>query len=401
MATYREDNLLLGNNNIANINDDEKMFVRIETETRQNEVVRYQYDNHLGSAYLELDEVGSIISYEEYHPFGTTSYRAGKNETEVSLKRYKYNGKEWDEETGLYYYGARYYAAWLCRFISVDPLQFEYPELTPFQYASNRPITCIDLDGCEAMRPDEFYSSDCGEANTTMTDYPLLDTTVDAGIWINGADGNAIQYVPGMEYKGDAFIETAVNTLNTLYNESSTAAELIDNLVGSKFTYNIVATDGANVYSPDSPAVIIHDSITNKTTGSHEASGGTIKWNKDGGPSGVPEQQFKNTIYQSIAVKRPEISLIHELAHADDNRQGTLLPKAVLDDNTKTMPMSDWKATNVENSVRAEMNLPLRTHYVISQDGKPVGPKLLNLDFKGNISSVYNNKHFYPKKMIQ
>jgi hypothetical protein len=43
----------------------------------------------------------------------------------------------------------RYYAAWLCRFVSVDPLQFEYPELTPFQYASNRPVTGIDMDGLE------------------------------------------------------------------------------------------------------------------------------------------------------------------------------------------------------------------------------------------------------------
>ena len=43
-----------------------------------------------------------------------------------------------------------YYAAWICRFVSVDPLQFKYPELTPFQYASNRPITFTDVDGGEA-----------------------------------------------------------------------------------------------------------------------------------------------------------------------------------------------------------------------------------------------------------
>jgi RHS repeat-associated protein len=115
--------------------------------------IRYQYDNHLGSACLELDEQAQIISYEEYHPFGTTSYRSGRSLTETSLKRYKYVGKERDEETGLYYYGARYYAAWLCRFVSVDPIQFDYPELTPYQYASNRPVTMIDIDGLEAAQP--------------------------------------------------------------------------------------------------------------------------------------------------------------------------------------------------------------------------------------------------------
>ena len=64
--------------------------------------VRYQYDNHLGSACLELNYQGKIISYEEYHPFGTTSYRSGRSEVDVALKRYKYVGKERNEETGLY-----------------------------------------------------------------------------------------------------------------------------------------------------------------------------------------------------------------------------------------------------------------------------------------------------------
>jgi RHS repeat-associated protein len=109
----------------------------------------------LGSACLELDANANIISYEEYHPFGTTSYRAGRSYAEVSQKRYKYCGKERDEETGLYYYGARYYAGWLCRFVSVDPLQHEYPYYTPYQYAGNKPITYVDLDGLEEILPNE------------------------------------------------------------------------------------------------------------------------------------------------------------------------------------------------------------------------------------------------------
>nr|WP_321452867.1 RHS repeat-associated core domain-containing protein [uncultured Carboxylicivirga sp.] len=149
----------------VNISDDKKKIATAETLTVDQgsltvnpvAVIRYQYDNHLGSASLELDEQANIISYEEYHPFGTTSYRSGRTETETSQKRYKYVGKERDEETGLYYYGFRYYAAWLCRFVSVDPLQFEYPHYTPFQYAGNKPISYIDLDGLEEAQPDEDY----------------------------------------------------------------------------------------------------------------------------------------------------------------------------------------------------------------------------------------------------
>ncbi|MCD4697340.1 MAG: hypothetical protein K8S16_13980, partial [Bacteroidales bacterium] len=73
---------------------------------------------------------------------------------EVSLKRYKYVGKERDDETGLYYYGARYYAAWIARFVSVDPLQHKYPHYTPYQYAGNKPISYIDLDGLEEAKPE-------------------------------------------------------------------------------------------------------------------------------------------------------------------------------------------------------------------------------------------------------
>jgi len=73
--------------------------------------------------------------------------------------------KELDNETGLYYYGMRYYVAWICRFISVDPLQHKYPELTPFQYASDNPITMIDLDGLEGI-----VSPKSGLSLTWLTD---------------------------------------------------------------------------------------------------------------------------------------------------------------------------------------------------------------------------------------
>jgi RHS repeat-associated protein len=124
-----------------------KYVMRIEQKTGESEIVRYQYDNHLGSACLELDDAGQIISYEEYHPFGTTSYRSGRSEMEVSLKRYKYCGKERDEGTGLYYYGMRYYAAWLCRFVSVDPLKEERVWVTPYNYCQNNPVTRTDQTG--------------------------------------------------------------------------------------------------------------------------------------------------------------------------------------------------------------------------------------------------------------
>jgi RHS repeat-associated protein len=100
-------------------------------------------DDHLGSAVAQTDAQGTLVSREEYYPFGETSFGS------TDKKRYRFCGKELDAESGLYYYGLRYYAPWICRFVSVDPLVAQYPALTSYQYASNRPLTLFDVDGLE------------------------------------------------------------------------------------------------------------------------------------------------------------------------------------------------------------------------------------------------------------
>ena len=77
------------------------------------------------------------------------------NDTEVSQKRYRYCGKERDEESGLYYYGARYYAAWLCRFTAVDPRAASFPYQSSFVYAANNPTTYSDYNGEYAVKEPE------------------------------------------------------------------------------------------------------------------------------------------------------------------------------------------------------------------------------------------------------
>jgi RHS repeat-associated protein len=111
--------------------------------------VRYVYGNHLGSAALETDDAGEPLSYEEYHPFGTTAYRSGRSETEVSLKRFRYIGRERDAETGLYQCGVRYYAAWLGRWTSPDPAGF-VDGLNLFRYSRNNPVCLADPNGMQS-----------------------------------------------------------------------------------------------------------------------------------------------------------------------------------------------------------------------------------------------------------
>ncbi len=116
-----------------------------ETESR----TRYELSNHLDSAALEVDALGEVISYEEYLPFGTTALRAGRRGGSVGPKRYRYTGKERDEETGLYYYGARYYAAWLGRWASADPGGL-VDGINLYAYGRNNPITYVDRIGFDS-----------------------------------------------------------------------------------------------------------------------------------------------------------------------------------------------------------------------------------------------------------
>jgi RHS repeat-associated protein len=116
-------------------------------------LIRYQYRDYLGSASMETNESGQVISYEEYHPFGTSAYRTAKSGTDLSLKRYRFTNKERDDETGLYYFGVRYYAAWLGRWTSSDPGDF-VDGLNMYQYAQNNPVKLVDEEGYNAEEPE-------------------------------------------------------------------------------------------------------------------------------------------------------------------------------------------------------------------------------------------------------
>lgn len=108
-------------------------------------VLRYQLGNHLGTAAVELDYAGGVISYEEYHPYGTTSWRAPSLST-VSQKRYKYTGMERDEESGLQCHGLRYYVAWLGRWLTADPIGLGAGP-NCYRYAHDAPTSRIDPSG--------------------------------------------------------------------------------------------------------------------------------------------------------------------------------------------------------------------------------------------------------------
>jgi RHS repeat-associated protein len=129
---------------------------------------RYQLGNHLGSATTEVTQDGAIISREEYHPYGTSAYRAVDASIDVSAKRYRYTGMERDEETGLAYNSARYYIVWLGVWSQADP-QGLVDGLNRRCYAQNRPSSLHDLTGRSGV-PVYEYNDDESEVVLVATE---------------------------------------------------------------------------------------------------------------------------------------------------------------------------------------------------------------------------------------
>ncbi|MEN6621924.1 MAG: RHS repeat-associated core domain-containing protein, partial [Smithella sp.] len=164
------------------IMSDKQRVAIVETRVQGNDpfpatLIRYQLGNHLNSASLELDHQARIISYEEYYPYGSTSYQAVRSQTETP-KRYRYTGKERDEESGFCYYEMRYYAPWLGRWTSSDPHEI-VDGVNTFYYARNNPVVLYDPNGTDSKTPPlvlkkpdkdigEFKKEELAEATMTV-----------------------------------------------------------------------------------------------------------------------------------------------------------------------------------------------------------------------------------------
>jgi len=117
----------------------------------------WYHSDHLGSSTYLTDNFGRPSHYYETLPFGemivehnqSTTYSGGQYEN-----AYKFNGKELDEATQMYYYGARYYDPRISIFISVDPLAEQAPNWTPYRYAFNNPIMFVDPTGLWEFKYD-------------------------------------------------------------------------------------------------------------------------------------------------------------------------------------------------------------------------------------------------------
>jgi RHS repeat-associated protein len=142
------------------------MKYRLEKYTKH-----YYTGNHLSSTQLVTDGTGEAVQQVEYAPFGEVVNEYNIDWNSGQVPDFKFNGKELDEENGMYYFEARYQRPPV--FISRDPLFEIYPTFSPYAYCANSPLNLIDPSGMQAWHPDGEgnLEADKGDDMATLKTY--------------------------------------------------------------------------------------------------------------------------------------------------------------------------------------------------------------------------------------
>ena len=332
----------------------------------------YYHSDHLGSTSYITDGNGNITQYDAYLPYGELLVDEHSSSEDLP---YKFNGKELDEETGLYYYGARYMNPTTSLFLNIDRFTEKYPHLSAYNYCASNPIRFLDING--------------------------------DSLWINYNKQNILYskgnlYLDGNPYigKNKGFLKEVCAGLKDL-NKTDEGRALINQLDNS--TNNFVIKKGNNNFIPYSAKnaganLLEVQKVTGINTISN-GSGGIIYWDPYNTTGGL---DVANNTY------RPSfIGLGHEFKHGSDSDLGLLhfgsfsssvksytniLTNAVYNYEFNGLLKSEWRATYSENLIRQQSGIPLRAYYgydISTEIPQPIGPCLL-----GPRNSLIN----YPNK---
>ena len=271
----------------------------VDTGTVGETVLRFHLGNHIGSTVLETDSTGQVISYQEYHPYGTTAYHYIRSAPGLYPQRYQFAGQERDGETGLDYAGARYYASWLGRWTSSDPTGLSDGPNT-YAYCGNNPVTRTDPSGT-----DTVASVAATRSNRRLLDPARYD---EARAYLEGVYSSRLQshgvhsvlVIDRMHFKRMWIIDVAhvvpINDAGTTSDPqaattgapggNSTAqpdAAAGANAAAQTDAHPDGSTDGSTTGSAEGTAA--RDDASTTTDAAHQ-SGGSAEGSKDGHPGG-------------------------------------------------------------------------------------------------------------------
>ena len=175
------------------------MMTKTEQKTRKG--IRFYHPDHLGSTTVVTDLDGEVTQNVAYIPYGEVfvEQRNGTWNTP-----YLFNAKELDEETGLYYYGARYLDPTNVTWMSVDPMWENHSGVSPFNYCLSNPVKMIDPDGQWEENADGNLVAQKGDNAWTLAKY--LNTTPEISVMMLKEQGYKVNKKGILNLKiGDVF----------------------------------------------------------------------------------------------------------------------------------------------------------------------------------------------------
>lgn len=175
----------------------------------------FYHPDHLGSTSYITDANGTVRQHVEYTAFGESF--VDEHITSDSMP-YLFNAKELDAETGLYFYGARYYDPRVSMWLSVDPMAEKYPDWSPYNYTLLNPVKFVDPDGRQSKNKVH------NEQNVTNTG---IKTSTTIGYRQESNDGKSVTYGPN--FKTDVHVDI----IDGIGMEMSIAAGGTDQRIGN------------------------------------------------------------------------------------------------------------------------------------------------------------------------
>ena len=296
----------------------------------------YYHPDHLGSSSYITNLDGEVVQHIEYVPFGEVLVEERNN---IWNTPYLFNAKEFDEETGLYYYGARYYDPRVSLWISTDRFEEKYPNVTAYSFTANNPMKFLDINGDSLRIEDKKLSL----------------------LYISGNLYNQ----NGQKYDGkiSGFMKKAVSALDVIRkgtegeNMISELQSSTNNFIIKKGQSKFTAANNHKAYSNqfmNDPSVASTKEVLLKAgIDLSGGSGGVISWNPNGS---ILATLNGGTISE-------ETDLAHEMFHALDANRGLLDKRSY-----NGLERSEWQAVYRENILRGQLNRPLRTYYITTKD---------------------------------
>ena len=122
---------------------------------QDRDLLYYYHRDHLGSSTAVSNDDGKLSQQIEYLPYGEVFLEKQMASGDYHSP-FRFNGKELDEETGLYYYGARYMNPRLSIWYGTDPMQEKYPDISSYSYCAGNPINFVDFRGDSLIVAPEY-----------------------------------------------------------------------------------------------------------------------------------------------------------------------------------------------------------------------------------------------------